>query len=205
MSSKTLGQWRRMHGRSGSLRAMIVVFAVLVTPGTPVAQDNGDFIIPDSALQPHALLVAEVVNVDVKVSFIAPTGIGEINGLQLGTPYSELADNHRLIVSTTETMGGTKTGKALPGTKTAASLNVRAAPGQPITILVDDVVATDGYSLADFRCNYNAGDEQPCDGTGYSEIAVADGTLMVGATLFADGKAVTAHFDGSFAVTISYQ
>ena len=86
-----------------------------------------------------------------------------------------------------------------------ASLNVTATPGQAISILVDAVDSGAGYSLADFRCKYDAGSDTVCDGPGYSEISVASGTLLVGVTLVGQGNAVAGAADGSFDVTISYQ
>lgn len=205
MSMVSSGRWRRRGGGSRFPRALIAAATVLLLPAAPVAQDNQDFVIPGIGVDANALLMADVVEVDVEVAFIAPTGIGEINRMRLDSSYADLAENSQVTVTPANAMGGGKATNALPETNTAASLSVRAAPGQLITIQVDDVVAADGYTLADFRCNYNSGNETPCDGAGYSEISVADGTLMVGATLIAEATGVSAPADGSFAVTISYQ
>ncbi len=90
------------------------------------------------------------------------------------------------------------------GPQAAASLIVTASPGRAIIIRVDTVVPGAGYSLADFRCNYNAVSDTACDGAGYSETSVASGTLLVGVTLTGDGTAVTGAARGSFEVTVTY-
>ncbi len=91
------------------------------------------------------------------------------------------------------------------GQQAAASLNITATPGQAITIHVDSVAPGAGYSLTDFRCNYNSGADANCEGTGYSGTTVASGVLLVGATLTGDGTAVAGAADGSFDVTVTYQ
>lgn len=203
MSSLHSGQWRCLRGRSGYSVALVAAVAVLLIPIAPGAQENPDFLVPDVDLQSDDLLMAEVI--EARVTFVDPTGVGAETALQIGAPYQTLADLERVTVMPEDAMGGSKTAATQPGAKTPASLNVRATPGQPITILVDDIVAADGFSLADFRCNYNAGSEVPCDGSGYSEITVVNGTLLVGATLIAEGNGLSGGADSSFAVTISYQ
>lgn len=206
MSSVGFGQWRCSGGRSRSLRALIAAAAVLLSPAAPFAQDNEGFVIPDIDQLSDALLMAEQAEVAARVTFVAPTGIAEVNALQIGAPNGNLADSEPVTIGTDDAIGGAKTAAAVqPGTKTAANLNVTSAPGQAITIQVGDVVATDGYTLANFRCNYNASSDRACDGQGFSEITVASGTLMVGATLVAERNGAAGPFDGSFAVTISYQ
>ncbi len=143
--------------------------------------------------------------VEAKVTFVDPTGIGEINDMLIGRSNTELLFNEQITVPANVGQGGTKIDAVKPGMKTAASLSVRAAPGQPITIYVDEVNAGDGYALQDFRCNYNARDDVACDGSGFSDTTVASGTLQVGATLIAKENGPAAPVDGSFAITISYQ
>jgi hypothetical protein len=71
---------------------------------------------------------------------------------------------------------------------------------------VDEVESGAGYSLSDFRCNYNAGNDEACDGPGYTETTVANGILLVGATLTGHGnRLASGAAEGSFAVTVSYQ
>ncbi len=91
------------------------------------------------------------------------------------------------------------------GPQAAASLTLTASPGQAITIQVDSVDPGAGYSLSDFRCNYNSGTDAACDGSGYTETSTASGTLLVGATLTGDGTATVGDADGSFDVTVTYQ
>ena len=204
MSRHHSGQWRCFPERSASLRVLILSVTVLTIPAALVAQDSQDFILPeDLDLGSETLLMAELA--DAKVTFVHPTGFGKINDLQIGTSDQDLLFSNRVTVPPEDGFGGSKVADVEPSVKTAASLSVKAAPGQPITIYVDEVNAGDGYFLEDFRCNYNAGDDVACDGTGFSEVSVASGTLLVGATLKASGNNVTVPGNGSFDITISYQ
>ena len=200
MSSLHSGQWRCLRGWPGfaSLKAAVWVF---FAPAVAITQDSPDFFLPD--LDSDVLLMAELV--EAEVTFANPTGIGAVNDLQFGIPGQYLADIDSVTVAPDSGEGGTKRSGVEDSPRSAASLTVTAAPGQPITILVDEVVAGDGISLADFRCNYNAGGDTACDGPGYSEISVASGTLFVGVTLTGKGNALAGTADGSFDVTISYQ
>jgi hypothetical protein len=152
---------------------------VLFAPAVAIAQDSQEFILPD--LDSDVLLMAELV--EAKVTFVNPTAIGAVNDIQFGLPGENLANIENAIVTTDSGEGGTKRSAVEDGPQSAASLIVTAAPGQPISILVDEVVAGDGISLADFRCNYNAGGDTACGGAGYSETSVGSGTLLVGVTL----------------------
>lgn len=201
MSSLISGQWRCFPARSASLRALVLAVAILIAPAAPVAQDNHEFILPEPGSE--TLLMAELA--EAKVTFVHPVGVGEINDMQIGMSDRDLLFSAQVTVPAEDRLGGAKVAAVKPGMKTAASLNVNAPPGQPITIYVDEVNAGDGYSLEDFRCNYNAGDEAACDGTGYSDISVASGTLVVGATLIAKNTGMSGPGNGSFDITISYQ
>jgi len=88
--------------------------------------------------------------------------------------------------------------------RVAANLKVYARPRQSITILVDGASPGAGYSLTDFRCSYNGGSDTACDGEGYSETSVTNGTLLVGATLMGDSTAAAGAANGSFDVTVIY-
>ncbi len=201
MSTLHSGRWRCSSGRSASLRALILSVAVSIWPAAPAAEETQDFIVPD--LGSEALLMAELA--EVRATFVNPAGISEISDMVIGSSNEEMLFSDKITVQTNDGHGGTKGGTVKPSLKTAASLSVRAAPGQPITIYVDEVNAGDGYSLAEFRCNYNASDDVACDGEGFSGVSVASGTLLVGATLTSSGKRVTAPGNGSFDITISYQ
>jgi hypothetical protein len=200
VSSLHSRQWRCLRGRPG-LASLKAAVWVLLAPAVAITQDSPDFILPD--LDSDLLLVAELV--EAKVTFIDPTGIGAVNDLQFGMADQDLANIYSVTVPPDSGEGGTKRSAVEYGPQSAASLTVKTAPGRPITILVDEVVAGDGISLADFRCNYNSGGDTPCDGPGYTETSVGSGTLLVGVTLIAKGNAVAGASDGSFDVTISYQ
>lgn len=187
------------------MRALIAAAAILFTSSAPVAQDNDEFILPDLDLGADAMLMAENVNVAAKVTFIAPTGIGADRALQIGATDTDLAFRNSVTIPAEGPAGGSKTDTTRPGTKTAASLSLRTAPGQPISIQIDDVVTAEGFALADFRCNFNAGGEMACEGAGFSGSSKASGTLLVGATLIAKGNGISGPVDGRFDVTISYQ
>jgi hypothetical protein len=181
---------------------LIAAVSVFFAPAVAITQDSPDFILPD--LDSDLLLMAELVEVEAAVTFVEPTGVGAVNDLRFGSLDRKLSDQESVTVAPDSTVTD-PADRVVGGSQAAASLNVTASPGQAITILVDAVDSGAGYSLADFRCNYNAGSDTDCDGTGYLETATASGTLFVGMTLTGDGTAVVGAADGSFDVTISYQ
>ena len=153
---------------------------------------------------PASLPAANPETVAVRVTFVDPIAISEANALQFGSLDQNLADLESVTVAPDSTVTD-PADRVEGGPQAAASLTVAATPGMPITILVDEVVPGAGYSLTNFRCNYNMASDTACDGPGYSETSIADGTLFVGVTLIGNGNAVAGAADGSFAVTISYQ
>ena len=155
-------------------------------------------------LVPTGLLAASPETVEVQVTFVNPIAISETNALQFGSIDQNLANVESVTVAPDSTVTD-PANRVEGGPQAAASLTITATPGQAFTIQVDSVVPGAGYSLTDFRCNYNAGTEATCDGAGYSGTSVASGTLLVGATLTGDGTAVTGVADGSFEVTVTYQ
>ncbi len=173
---------------------------ILFAPAAATAQDSPDFFLPD--LDSDLLLMAELV--ESTVTFVDPTGIGALNDLRFGSLDRKLTDQESVTVAPDSTVTD-PADRVVGGSQAPASLNVTASPGQVITILVDAVDSGAGYSLADFRCIYDAGSDTACDGLGYSEISVASGTLLVGVTLVGQGNAAAGAADGSFDVTISYQ
>ncbi len=150
------------------------------------------------------LPAANPETVAVRVTFVAPIAISEANALQFGSIDQNLADLERVTVAPDSAVTDPAE-RVEGGPQAAASLTVTAASGQAITIHVDAIGPGAGYSLADFRCNYNAGTDADCEGAGYSGTSVASGTLLVGATLTGDGTAVAGAADGSFDVTVTYQ
>ncbi len=199
MSKLHSGQWRCLRGKSGCASLKVAVW-VLLAPAVAITQDSPDFILPD--LDSDLLLMAELI--EAKVTFVDPTGIGAVNDLQFGSLDRNLSDQESVTVAP-DSIVTDLAGRVVGGSQAPASLNVTATPGQAISILVDAVDSGAGYSLADFRCKYDAGSDTACDGPGYSEISVASGTLLVGVTLVGQGNAVAGASDGSFDVTISYQ
>jgi hypothetical protein len=193
------GRWRCLRGRPG-LASLKAAVWLLLAPAVAVTQDSPEFILPD--LDSDLLLMAELV--EASVTFVEPAGIGAVNDLQFGSLDRKLTDQERVTVAPDSTVTD-PADRVVGGSQSAASLNVTTSPGQAITILVDAVDSGGGYSLADFRCNYNAGGDTACDGPGFSETSVASGTLLVGVTLIGKGNAVAGAADGSFDVTISYQ
>ena len=159
-----------------------------------------------------ASLAANSVTVPVQVTFVDPVAISEVGALQFGSLSQHLADQESVTVASIGTMsdpadafmGGAKT-VVRGAPQTAANLTVKTAPRQSITILVDGASPGAGYTLTDFRCSYNGGSDTACDGAGYTETSVANGRLLVGATLTGDGTAMTSAADRSFDVTITYQ
>ncbi len=202
MSSLESGLWHCFRGRPGFASLKTAVW-VLLAPAVATTQDSQEFFVPD--LDADVLLMAEVVEVQAQVTFANPIGIGAVNDLQIAAFDQALADLVRVTVPPGGSAGGAKKATVQPGTKTAASLTIAAPPGMPITIHVDEIVTGDGYSLADFRCNYNDGSETACEGPGLSATSVASGTLLVGATLTGIENLMAGATDGSFEVTITYQ
>ena len=162
-------------------------------------------------LLPAASLAASSVTVRVQVTFVDPVAISEVSDLQFGSLSQHLADQESVTVASIGTVSD-PADRAMGGAKivvrgapqAAANLTSSAVPRQSITILVDGASPGAGYSLTDFRCSYNGGSDTACDGEGYSETSVANGTLLVGATLIGDGTAMTGAVDGTFEVTVIY-
>ncbi len=155
-------------------------------------------------LLPASFAAANPVTVPIRVTFVDPIAISEANALQFGSLDQNLADLESVTVAPDSTVTD-PANRVEGGPQAAASLTVTATPGQAITIHVDSVGPGAGYSLTDFRCNYNSGTDAVCEGAGYSGTTVANGTLLVGATLTGDGTAVAGAADGSFDVTVTYQ
>ncbi len=153
---------------------------------------------------PAGVVVANPVTVPVQVTFIDPIAISETNALQFGSVDQNLASSESVSVAPDSTVTD-PADRVEGGPQAAASLTITTTPGKAITIQVDSVVAGAGYSLTDFRCNYDSGTDAACDGEGYSGTSVDSGALLVGATLTGDGTAVAGAADGSFDVTVTYQ
>lgn len=150
------------------------------------------------------LAAADTVTVPVQVTFVDPVTITEVSALTFGSLDKNLTDLERVTIAPDNTVAD-PAGRVEGGTQAAASMTIKASPGQRITIQVDAVDPGAGYSLSDFRCSYNAGSDTPCEGAGFSETTAAAGTLFVGATLTADGTTAAGPADGSLDVTVVYQ
>lgn len=173
----------RQPGNGQILCVTVIIMALLLPAGPAVAN-------PETTL--------------VRVTFVDPIAISEVNALQFGFLDQKLANLESVTVAPDNAVSD-PANRVEGGPQAAASLIVTASPGRPIIILVDTVVPGAGYSLANFRCNYNAGSDTACDGAGYSETSVASGTLLVGVTLTGDGAAVTGAAGGSFEIIVIYQ
>ncbi len=86
----------------------------------------------------------------------------------------------------------------------AANFTIPTAPAQAIAILVDATVDGTGYELASVRCEYNAGDDAACNGSGMPATSAASANLLVDATVTGDGLAATEGVNISFDVTVAY-
>ncbi len=151
--------------------------------------------------------VADAANpepVTVEVEFVDAITITEVNALQFGLLDQNLALGETVIITPNSSVTDAG-GNVLGGTQAAADLTVTATAGQSITILVDTIVSSAGYTLATFMCEYDGDGDWTCDGAGYSETTVANASLKVGVTLTGDGTAVAGVANGSFNVTVSYQ
>ena len=162
-------------------------------------------------LLPAGSLAASSVPVRVQVTFVDPVAISEVSALRFGSLSQHLVDQESVTAALTGTvsdpadhlMGGAKT-VVRGAPRVAANLKVYAPPRQSITILINGASPGAGYSLTDFRCSYNGGSYTACDGEGYSETSVTNGTLLVGATLMGDSTAAAGAANGSFDVTVIY-
>lgn len=193
MSCMDTGQQRPVKERAGRLLLPIAAACILLTPPAIIAQESTGSSTPGASARGT-----------VEVTFVDPFGISQASDLRIGAPEQLFANLEAVTVSPDNVEGGSKAVNR-SGSQIPASMTVRAAPRQPITILVDDVVHGSAYSLTDFRCSYNAAGDTACDGSGYSEMSVASGTLLVGATLTGNGTRAAGDVEGSFAITISYQ
>ncbi len=155
-------------------------------------------------LLPGGFAAANPVTVPVRVTFVDPIAISEVNALEFGSLDQNLANSESVTVAPDSTVTD-PAGRVEAGPQAAATMTITATPGRAITIQVDSVDPGAGYSLSDFSCNYNSGPAAPCDGSGFSEISASSGTLNVGATLTGDGTAAAGTADGSFEVTVTYQ
>ena len=150
------------------------------------------------------LVAANPETIPVRVTFVDPIAINEVNALQFGSLDQNLASSESVSIAPDSTVTD-PANRVEGGSQAAASLTITATPGRAITIQVDSIDPGAGYSLTDFSCNYNSGSDAACNGSGYSETSVSSGTLNVGATLTGDGTAVAGPADGSFDVTVVYQ
>ncbi|MDX1405507.1 MAG: DUF4402 domain-containing protein [Woeseiaceae bacterium] len=144
-------------------------------------------------------------SVTVDMDFLDPVTITENNPLQFGLLDVAMGNNEKITIAPDSSVTDTKD-NILGGTQAAASLTVTATASQSISIVVDNVSTANGYSLGNWECNYNnAASDTACDGSGYSETSVASATLLIGATLTANGNATVGVDNSSFDVTVSYQ
>ncbi len=145
--------------------------------------------------------------VTVDMNFLDPLTITENNPLQFGLLDVAMRNNERIVIAPDSSSSVTDSkNNILGGTQAAASVTVTATASHAITILVDNVSNANGYSLGNWTCNYNnAASDSGCDGSGYTETSVTSATLLIGATLTANGTATVGTDNSSFDVTVSYQ
>ena len=170
---------------------------------------KGFFAVTGSALLGLTIAtVARAANpepVVVEVEWVAAITIAETNALQYGLLDVAMANGETVVIAPDGTVTDAAS-NVTGGTQAAATFNTTAAPSKAITILVDSVTPGTYYTLGTFMCDYNAGTDAACDGTGMSATSAA-GTIevRVGATLTGAGSAVAGADNGSFNLTISYQ
>ena len=148
---------------------------------------------------------AAVESVNANVEFVAPITLSEVNPLAFGLLDAALAASETIIISPTDGVSGTGTGRIVGGVREAAELTVAATASQPITIVVDNISSGAGYVLSAPTCKYDGGSDTACGGAGMSASSGASTSLLVGATLTGNGSASVGVDNGSFDVTVSYQ
>jgi hypothetical protein len=150
------------------------------------------------------LTIGGTANVAVRVTFVDPITISEVNALDYGSLDRNLAQLETVTIAPDSTVSDPEE-RIEGGSQAAAKLTVSTTPGLPITINVGSVSSGPGYSLANFQCSYESSPPVPCESSTYSETSVASGTLTVGATLVGNGEALRGAANGSFEVIVSYQ
>lgn len=138
----------------------------------------------------------------VEVTFVAAITIVETNALQFGL-LDEALNTETIIIATDD--GLTDAGNiVIGGLQRAADLTITAQSGVSMNITIGDITPFLGYTLTDFKCDYELGTITACDGTGYTVTSVTTGALRVGVTLTGTNLAVAGVANGSFTVTVSY-
>ncbi len=157
-----------------------------------------------AALVGRSVAAASPEPVVAQVTFVEPISVIEVSALQYGLLEQTFVNPDVVVIAPDSTVTDTAS-RVVGGLQAAANLTIAATPAYAITILVDAVVNGNGYALGSFICNYDAGLDTLCDGAGYSQTSVASASLLIGATMAADGFAVVGAADGSFNVTVTYQ
>ncbi len=148
---------------------------------------------------------AALEQVPVEVEFVELISITEDSELKFGLLDANLASGETVVIAPDDSVTDAFS-RVVGGTQRAGDLTVRATASKSIIIVVDNVSAATGYSLATWMCNYDgAGSDSACDGEGYSATTVANATLKIGVTLTGNGSAVVGVDNSTFDVTITYQ
>jgi hypothetical protein len=146
---------------------------------------------------------AATENVTAEVEFVAPITLVETNALQFGLLSTAAVNTDVVAINSASSVTDTSS-LVLGGSQSAAAITVTAAASSTIDIVVSNIVNGTGYALGTFVCNYNGTGETGCSSS-MSVTAAASASLLIGATLTADGNDVAGAANGSFDVVVTYQ
>ena len=155
------------------------------------------FAISASAANPESVVV--------EVEFFAPISITEQQQLRFGLIDVVTFSAAETVTINTDSSFLDPNLNVVGGVKTAADMEVTAAAGKAITILVDNISSNTGYTVGSFICDYAGNGDGACDGAGpLSETSAATAELLVGATITYAATPIAGQFFGSFDITITY-
>ena len=144
--------------------------------------------------------------VAVDVEWVAAIVVAENFHLQFGLLDVGTAAGQTVTINTNDTYSESTANTVVGGTQLAADLTITVADATPMTILVDNVGVGTYYTLGTWLCNYAAGGDNACDGTGYDvNSSGASGNVEIGAILTVVGTPTAIVDNVTFDVTVTYQ
>ena len=138
-----------------------------------------------------------------EVEFVGPIIIFEQAPLRFGLIDVNMLPTETVTINTDSSFTDSDL-NVVGGPKNAANMDITAATGRAITILVDNIFGNTGYTLGAFICSYDGDTDGDCS-AGMPETTVPGTvTLLVGATMTGILTPVAGVFNGSFDITITY-
>jgi len=145
--------------------------------------------------------LAATQNVTANVRFITPLSFTDVTNINFGTVTAGVAATYTI---TTAGVASTVGGEYLSGTPVVGSVKINGSAFQTINISVTHGAAVSGVSVTASTCNYNAaGVASPCVVSGGAAPTSTGKTLLIGATVSADGNQVDSNTPISPVITIT--